>query len=44
MIALYLVLQIKALFTRHKLTRVEPGLVVFTRQTNSVYMTKTNPG
>ena len=41
------------MFTRHfsKLTRVEPGLVVFTRQTNpgrtrvsSVYTTETNPG
>ena len=41
------------MFTRHfsKLTRVEPGLVVFTRKTNpgrtrvsSVYTTETNPG
>ena len=43
----------QVVFTRHfsKLTRVEPGLVVFTRQTNpgrtwvsSVYTTETNPG
>ena len=43
----------QVVFTRHfsKLTRVERGLVVFTRQTNpgrtrfgSVYMTETNPG
>ena len=43
----------QVVFTRHfsKLTRVEPGLVVFIRQTNpgrtrvsSVYTTETNPG
>ena len=43
----------QVVFSRHfsKLTRVEPGLVVFTRQINqgrtrvsSVYTTETNPG
>ena len=43
----------QVVFKRHfsKLTRVEPGLVVFTRQSNpgrtrvsSVYTTETNPG